>query len=231
MVDAVRLHVAATITYQHTLSRLARSSTPETCAALCRRVAGVLDTQAAALQRAGAGIACASGCNFCCHLPVAVFAHEAIALFRELRTTLPKDTANDIERRILDNAARIAHMTNEEHRAANLRCAFLVDGRCSAYAVRPSACATYHSMSRARCEHSYHNPREADPSGPAKPTFFAFQAFGEAQIGATGAGTAHAGLSTTQAEIHQALRTLIEDPGALERWQLGGDLVKPRQPR
>jgi Fe-S-cluster containining protein len=222
---AQRLNTAAAITYQHTTSQLSRSTAPETCAALSRRVAAVLDARSNETKTSGAQIACAPSCHFCCHLPVAVFAHEAVALFRELRR-LPDAPAGDVKRRILENAARIDNMVAEQHQAANLRCAFLVDGRCSAYAVRPSACAAYHSLSRQRCQTAYDRRQDFGSSETEIPTLPEFHAFGETQIGAIGAGTAHAGLSGTQAELHQALRTLIQDPEAVERWQRGDELIK-----
>jgi Fe-S-cluster containining protein len=226
---AQRLNIAAAITYQHTTSQLSRSAAPETCAALCRRVAALLDARSNETRKSSAQIACAPGCHFCCHLPVAVFAHEAVTLFRELRR-LPDPTASDVKGRILENAARIDSMVAERHLAANLRCAFLVDGRCSAYAVRPSACAAYHSMSREHCQQSHDRRQDFGSSETQIPTLLELHAFGEAQIGAIGAGTAHAGLSSTQAELHQALRALIQDPQAVERWQRGDELVMRTAP-
>jgi Fe-S-cluster containining protein len=220
-----RLNTDAAITLQHTAIHLSRSTAPETCAALCRRVAAVLDARSTETRKSGAQIACAPGCHFCCHLPVAVFAHEAIALFRELGR-LPDVAAADVKRRILENAARIDNLVAARHQTTNLRCAFLVDGRCSAYAVRPSACAAYHSLSKERCQESYDKRQHFGSSETEIPTVLELQAFGEAQIGAIGAGTAHAALSSTQAELHQALRTLIHDPEAVERWQQGDELIK-----
>ena len=222
---ALRLNTDAAITYRHTTDQLSRDTAPETCATLCRRVAAVLDARYVETRRSGAQIACAPGCHFCCHLPVAVFAHEAIALFRELGR-MPDVTASHVKRRILENAARIDNMVAKKHQATNLACAFLVDGRCSAYALRPSACAAYHSTSRECCQQSYGRRRDFASSETAIPTLLELHASGEAQIGAVGAGTAHAGLSSTQAELHQALRTLIQDPEAVERWQRGDELIK-----
>ena len=49
------------------------------------------------------------------------------------------------------------------HATARRACAFLIEGECSAYEVRPSACAAYHSVSKQRCEQSFHDP--SLPSG------------------------------------------------------------------
>src|SRR5262245_48483283 len=80
-------------------------------AAHCRRLNGVLDAEIDALQAAGAGVACAPGCNFCCHLRVGVFRHEAAALLLELRTRIAPAAAALIEQRILANARRVDALT------------------------------------------------------------------------------------------------------------------------
>ena len=116
-------------------------------------------------------------------------------------------------------------MSVEEHRSANIPCAFLVDGRCSAHEVRPSACAAYHSMSRARCEYSYNHPRGIGTASNSRPALAELRTFCDALIEATEAGVNDAGLSSTKAELHQVLRTLIEDPSAIERWRAGGEIA------
>ena len=114
-----------------------------------------------------------------------------------------------IEQRILTNARLVDSMTPERHRTAGLACAFLVDGRCSAHEVRPSACAAYHSLSRERCEQSFRNPAGIGTPRNARPALLELQVFGTALIEATQAGCTAAGISGEQAELHQALRALL----------------------
>lgn len=213
-------------TFRETKKRLKKNPGVDTCAALCRRVNGVVEGKFSRLQKDGAGISCVAGCNFCCYLRVSVQPHEAIALFYHLRTIMPKATAAQVEQKILENAARVDAMTVDEHYATNLQCAFLVDGLCSAYAVRPSACAGYHSMSRAHCEQSYQNPADFGDPQTGKPTLFELQAFTEAQQQATQAGVQAAGFVADRIELHQALREIIQDPQVMQRWRRGGPLVK-----
>ena len=151
--------------------------------------------------------------------------HEAIALFRYLRTRLAPALAAVIERRILENAQRVDGMTVREHYAANLRCAFLIDGQCSAYEVRPSACATYHSLSRERCEYSYDHPHDIGTPKNSRPALLELRAFCDALIEATKAGLEDGGLTSAKGELHQLVRALIEDPGAAERWCAGGRIT------
>jgi Fe-S-cluster containining protein len=204
-----RLNALTTATYESTAAELQRNCDAASCAALCRRVNGVIDGEIDALQAAGANVACAPGCDFCCHLRVDVFRHEAVALLHRLRTGMAPREAAAVEQRILVNAQRVDGMTPEQHRVAGLACAFLVDGRCSAHDVRPSACAAYHSMSRERCEQSFREPRGIGTARNARPALLELQVLGSALIEATQAGCVAARRPSEQAELHQSLRELL----------------------
>lgn len=215
MLDAMRLNreqstPAATATFEHTAAALRASPDALTCAALCQRLNGVVDGKIESLKQAGAGVACAPGCDYCCHLRVDVFAHEAAALLHYLRTRASPDEAAALERRIRSNAERVDALTVGQHRSAGIACAFLRDGLCVAHEVRPSACATYHSLSRARCEHTFRHPQDIGTARNARPALLELQVFGAAQIEATSAARKAAGLSGEQAELHQALRALLD---------------------
>jgi Fe-S-cluster containining protein len=217
MLDAMRLSrdqssPYATATYEHTAAALRESRDGATCAALCRRLNGVIDDKIGALQRAGASVACAPGCAFCCHLRVDVFPHEASALVHHLRTQVAPERAARIEDRIRANAQRIDALTPQQHRSAGIGCAFLENGLCSAHEVRPSACATYHSLSRERCEHSFRHPEHIGTTRNARPALLELQAFGGAQIETTAAAYKDTGIASTPAELHQALRALLDAP-------------------
>ena len=95
---------AATATFERTAASLRKSSDAPTCAALFRSLNGVIDAKIDALRQGGAGVACAPGCDFCCHLRVDVFVHEAAALLDFLRNRVAPREAAAIERRIRDNA-------------------------------------------------------------------------------------------------------------------------------
>src|SRR5262249_44148753 len=147
-------------------------------------------------QRAsGAKIACAAGCTFCCHQRVGVFAHEAVALLDHPRARLPQADAKAIEARVLANARAIDGWTPEQHRAASLRCALLVEGRCAAYDVRPSACARYHSLSRARCEHAFEHPQDLGTPRNSRPALAVLQELGSALDSSLESAVVDAGLS------------------------------------
>ncbi len=168
-----------------------------------------IDDEVAALTDAGAAIACAVARDYCCHLRVEVFPHEAVALHDHLRTRVTPADAAVIAERIRANAQRIDGLTVEQHRAAGIPCAFLVEKRCSAHEARPSACATHHSLSRERCEHAFRHPQDIGTPRGSRPALLELQVFGSALIEATQAGCKAAGRSGEQVELHQAMRALL----------------------
>jgi Fe-S-cluster containining protein len=202
---------AVTATFEQTAAALRHGCEASACAALCRRLNGAIETKIGALKAQGAHVACAPGCDYCCHLRVELFAHEAVALLDYLRTRAAPDEAALIEAKIRANAARVDALTPEQHRSAGIACAFLREGLCSAHDVRPSSCAAYHSMSRERCEHGFRHPEDIGTPRNARPALLELQAFGAAQIEATSAARKAVGLSGGQVELHQALRALLDE--------------------
>ena len=206
---------------RYTARALGGPRSVDTCALISRRVARDIDGEVDALRAAGAALACEAGCAFCCHQRVGVFPHEAAALWTHLKIAMPPDLAAAIEERIAANARAIDAMTAEEHRAARMPCAFLVDGRCSAYEVRPSACASYHSLSRARCEYAFEHPEHAGTPRASRPALRDLRSFTSDLVAGVESGFAAAGVSTGKGELHHRVRAIAEDPGVIDRWLAG----------
>ncbi|HEY9183153.1 MAG TPA: YkgJ family cysteine cluster protein [Gammaproteobacteria bacterium] len=215
-VSRERINAAATAAFRDTTETLGRGCNAASCAALCQRHNTVIEAEMETLERGGAAVACRSGCDFCCHQRVSVLPHEAFALLNHLRTRATAAEAAVIEQRIRDNALKIDGMTLSEHYAANLACAFLIDGRCAAYAARPSVCASFHSLSRERCEYSFNHPKEIGTPRNSRPALLQLTAFTDALIEATQAGTAVAGFPNGKEELHQAVRALLDTPAYAE---------------
>lgn len=220
-----RINAAANAALQRTAAALAAGASPEECAALCEQTNSALEQEFARFAAEGSPVACAPGCAFCCHHRVSVLPHEALALWHALRVELPETLAAVVTSRIREHARRVDAMTVAEHYAANLPCAFLIDGRCSAYARRPSVCASFHSMSRLRCEESFNRPEGIGTPRNSRPVLLELQGFADAVIEATSASLAAAGRDARKLELHQAVRALLDDPDAARRWGAGGALA------
>jgi hypothetical protein len=209
-VSRERLHGAASATHHVTKELVAAGCSSGDCAEVCGRLAREIADAFAAATRAGTPVACAAGCDFCCHLRVSVFEHEAVALLHHLRTRVPQTDAAAAERRITENAARIDAMSVAQHYAARMPCALLVDGRCLVYETRPSACAAHHSLSRTRCEHAFQHPEHHGTPKNSRPASLELQTLGDALIAATQSALEDNGRTVIRNELHQCLRDLLD---------------------
>lgn len=207
--------------FEAVAATLGASTDVDACVLLTGRIDTLLDQAIETFQAEGSGIACRAGCNFCCHLRVMVFPHEAIALFRYLGSHMPKDQAQLVRQRILDNAAHIAALGREGRTATNLACAFLVDGKCSAYEARPGTCSGYHSLSREKCEASFDNGGNL-PEGI--PVLGALRFVAAALDDGMEQGLNAAKLDTTRVELNTAVAALIRNPALIQRWRSGRPL-------
>jgi hypothetical protein len=200
---------------------LGRSSDVDACMALARQVNELLAQAAQHLEAGATGLACRPGCNFCCHLQVKVLPHEAIALFRYLQSRVPPQTAERVRSKI-EEYARARGPAATPAPPPRRPCAFLVDGECAAYEVRPGACAAYHSLSKERCEQSF-----ADPTVPSATV--ALQSLRMVAVsleeGIKGELAAQ-GLSTVPAELHRAVAALLANPSLIASWRAGRPMLK-----
>src|SRR5689334_10515066 len=200
---------------------LGASTDVDACVALTGSINTLIEQAIASFQADDSGIACRAGCNFCCHLRVMVFPHEAIALFRHLGSGMPKEQAQAVRKRVLENAAHIAALAREGRTATNVACAFLVDGKCSAYEARPSTCSGYHSLSREKCEASFNNGGDL-PEGI--PVLSALGYVATALDEGMEQGLNAAKLDATRVELNTAVAALIRNPALIQRWRSGRPL-------
>jgi hypothetical protein len=187
------------------------------CMALASRMAHLMGAALEYFQRQRAGIACQAGCAFCCHLRVMVYPHEAIALFGQLASRMPAQQAHEVQERLLTGHSPAS---TAGHPAP---CAFLVDGRCSAYEVRPATCAGFHSVSRGHCQRLL-DRRASLPVGI--PASRELQDVAVSLHQALGRAVAEAGLSSAQVELRSAVAALLRQPELVERWRSGGEWTR-----
>ena len=119
---------AAEFAFKLTGESLKRSSDVDSCVTLASKVDERIEATLSQANNLDTPIACKAGCSFCCHLRVMIRPHEAIALFRYLRSQVPDEKARAIVEKVLANADLIGSMTETEHMSARIPCAFLVDG-------------------------------------------------------------------------------------------------------
>jgi hypothetical protein len=197
---------------------LGRATDVESCVALVKRINRLMSEAFDHFEKDDGGIACRMGCNFCCHLRVMVLPHEAIALFRYLGSRLAPEQARAVRERVLANADEIRKRAREGHATTGIPCAFLVDGKCSAYEARPAACSGYHSLSKERCQSAY---EAADHSGDAIPMLSGLRYVAATLDQGVEQALAAVGLNADRIELHTAVAALIRNPSLIARWRAG----------
>lgn len=157
-------------------------------------------------------VECRRGCTFCCHVSVSVTPFEAIRIAAAMRRGAIPD--------------RSAAVTGGEA-GSRTPCPLLVDGACSAYAIRPFACRALFSSSAQLCELGFASEGGATAAVHVPsldwPRFLA-TGYITGQI----AAMRDLGLTSHLVELKSALAVLIKDETSVVRW-LNGETVFPRQ--
>ena len=174
-------------------------------------------------RRAAAGAqvdqqACASGCAYCCHMPVTASVPEALLIHTYVRERWSPDQRAALDAALEQTVTRQAKLDDDALFEARERCVFLGEGeRCQIYAVRPLACRGHASFSRERCADSF-----ADPSRDAEVPVDEEQSEHKDKLKTTVALTSYmADCQALEYELQALLLTLSREPKALSRWLQG----------
>lgn len=88
-------------------------------------------------------VACRPGCDFCCRgRKVYITATKAFSLVEHIEA-LPIQLRSDLRQRISFNASELQRQLPQARRP--MQCAFLKEGQCSIYVIRPLSHRIYHS--------------------------------------------------------------------------------------
>ncbi|MDL2337399.1 MAG: YkgJ family cysteine cluster protein [Pseudomonadota bacterium] len=159
-------------------------------------------------------MACRTGCSHCCSARVEAFAPEIFRIAEELKTW-PAQAREAVAVRMRDHVAADAGTASWSDRP---ECPFLVDRRCSVYAVRPSACRKAHSLAVEACA----------ANAPRIPQSLKLVVGTAALTQGTLGAYAEAGFDASQHEMVSAVLTALDDPTAEARWCAGEPVFGPR---
>jgi Fe-S-cluster containining protein len=163
-------------------------------------------------------LACRAGCTWCCYFTVDVRAAEVFSILEYVdRSFMPAGKA-ELHAQIRANSAVLRTLTADERAARNLKCPFLLDGRCSIYAVRPQTCRNYHATDVTGCRQSYEQPANPDIDPDFAPGVY--QA-GAAHVEAFSAAMSDTGLDVRAYELNCALDAALSDPDARAHFEAG----------
>ena len=159
---------------------------------------------------------CCANCSWCCHLRVDAKAHEVLAIAHYVQKHFPTEKRNALIDRLQRHSARVRKLTYVQHLATNVACPLLVDGRCSAYAVRPFGCRRKHSQTVKNCEDSFNHPE--DLTSPPDEHMGLLTTFCQGEHSLQTA-FAVSGYDTTGYEFGTALLKALTNPKSWRRWK------------
>jgi Fe-S-cluster containining protein len=169
-------------------------------------------------------IACKEGCWWCCHQTVRITAPEAIriaAFIRMMTDTVARDEMVE-KLRELDKGTR--GITPEARAKLHIPCAFLRDGSCGIYGVRPLACEWYTSYRVEDCIEGYRvGFMNADVYGDRARTLV----YDAVRTGLVeGLTEALPGLDMAPLELTAAVADALSSPEAAAEWRAGGPVFE-----
>jgi len=94
---------------------------------------------------------CKPGCTYCCSARVEVSGPEALYIARHIKQ-MPEEEKLPLLEHLRLKAGERGNVTDKGNFPKQQPCAFLQDGLCSIYSIRPSVCRKAHSLSVKACE-------------------------------------------------------------------------------
>jgi Fe-S-cluster containining protein len=198
------------------LSELTRTEHAETTADLNTRgwKPAVANSQNRLSQLSGliastsSTLACKSGCWYCCHFLVEARAEEVLQIADYVNSRFTKEQVQQLRERLANNAAILRQMSREQQLSANLACAFLQDGKCSVYNLRPMRCRSFHATDVTGCKQAYEQPGNLDIKSSLLPQLL-YTA--EAHIKGSRQAFEQAGYDNTTYELNAAMELALTD--------------------
>jgi Fe-S-cluster containining protein len=161
-------------------------------------------------------LACRAGCAWCCYFSVDVRPVEVFRILAFLQREFTAEQRASVFAEIEANSKALRGLDDLDRARRNVKCAFLMDGRCSIYAARPQMCRNYHATNVVGCERSYLEPDNLDIDPEFAP--YVYQA-GSAHVDAFSAAMGDAGYDVRVYELHNALMAALSQPDALARFE------------
>ena len=135
---------------------LAQDRTPTGLLHVLNNAAGFAETMAGKFRHPRTPqVDCKEGCNYCCYQTVPVTAPEAFAIAEFITSPESSPATEARTAKLIAVNQTTQSLTPRERTKKHIPCAFLEDGRCSIYPVRPLACSEFTSMDLNDCKRAY----------------------------------------------------------------------------
>jgi Fe-S-cluster containining protein len=161
-------------------------------------------------------LACGAGCSWCCYFTVDVRPVEVFRILDFVEQSFTPEQKARVYAEVRANRVMLEKLDEDERVTRNLKCPFLIDGRCSIYAARPQSCRNYHATNAAGCQQSYGEPDNLDIDPDFAP--YVYQA-GGAHVEAFSNAMSEAGYDVNAYELNGALDAALSEPAARGRFE------------
>ena len=159
-------------------------------------------------------LACSAGCSWCCHFTVDVRPIEVLAILQFVERHFSVSDSAALRTRLETNRQVLHGLDEEQRMQHNVTCAFLQDGRCSIYPVRPQTCRNYHATDAEGCRQSYEEPTNLEIDPDFAPLVYQT---GGAHVEAFNEAVAQQGHDVAAYEMNAALTAALLNPQETSR--------------
>lgn len=159
-------------------------------------------------------LACKEGCSWCCHFSVDVRPVEVAQILDYVERNFSDEQRDRLRSEIRANSESLAGLDEFERMQRNVKCPFLIDNRCSIYAVRPQTCRNYHATNEAGCRQSFEEPDNRDIDPDFAPLVYQS---GGAHVEAFSNAMQDEGYDVAAYEMNAALLCAMDDSAAFRR--------------
>lgn len=194
-------------------------------AALSRFLENLL---APAHQRSAHGtIACAVGCDHCCHQVVGATLPEVVAIYRQIQGLPEAERERQISR-VQESAGRAKGLSPAQRYSREHACPLLTEARCSVYSFRPLSCRGVHSLNAHACSAVLDDSeagRRFLEEGDGIPSYLEPGLAVHAMSAGLQLGVSELyGLDMSPVDLTLALAWLLSNPSAVSEWLAGRPL-------
>lgn len=141
---------------------LSKSTLFSAIESLYQAIDSLNDSILAYSERQNRKVACAKGCQWCCHQAVFANSYELHYLSEKIKEKSGSEEYQRILERTEAKYAITSTMTSEEVLNYKSPCPLLTEGACSHYSSRPTACRIYLSNKLESCIEFYHHPENEE---------------------------------------------------------------------
>jgi Fe-S-cluster containining protein len=211
--------------YEDTEEIIARNRTPDGLVALVDNAIETMEALWEDLKGEAPDYACRKGCSYCCHQSVMVTAPEVVYAAQFLHDNLEEKEVARLRDLVAARARQGDGLDNHERMDQRIPCAFLVDGICSIYPVRPLQCRGGFSEDDEYCRAILENREEVQTALAAgniagKYLLLPKMLYDSAQIGMAGA-LGKDGLNSKPLDLNAAMAIALGDRNVAEKWLRG----------